>query len=144
MKTKDLLKKIDHDRVIRAIRDAEARTSGEVRVFVSTTKPTDPVAAARAEFVRLNMHQTAERNGVLLFIAPRSQGLAIVGDTAVHEHIGDTGWRRIIDAMLARCREGQFTEALLYGIEQVAGVLAEHSPRKHDDRNELSDKVETG
>ena len=144
MKTDNLLNTIDHEKIVEAIRRAERTTSGEVRVFISRGKPADPVAAARKEFVRMGMHKTAARNGVLILIAPRSRGLAIIGDAAVHERCGDTFWRKIADEMLAHCRDGKLTQAIVHGVEQVGGELAQHFPRSADDRNELSNKVEEG
>ena len=34
MRTDEFLGKLDHDRIVRAIREAEEKTSGEIRVFV--------------------------------------------------------------------------------------------------------------
>ena len=107
MKPRDLFKQIDHDQIVEAIRRAESQTTGEIRVFISHGKPRDSVAAARAEFLRLKMHHAAARNGVLIFIAPRSRGLAIVGDTAIHERRGDNQWRQIAHGMLAHCPRWQ-------------------------------------
>ena len=55
--------------VVAAIRDAERETSGEIRVFISPKHVDDPVAAARAEFLRRGMDQSRARNGVLIFVA---------------------------------------------------------------------------
>ena len=82
-----------------------------------------------------------DRNGVLLFFAPRSQQFAVYGDVAVHERCGDAFWREIAEAMTPLLRDGKFTDAIVMAVQRVGAVLAEHFPRKPDDRNELPDAV---
>ena len=61
---------IRHDQIVAAIRKAEEKTTGEIRVFISRRKVSDPVAAAQRRFVDLEMHRTAGRNTILIFVAP--------------------------------------------------------------------------
>lgn len=133
---------IDHDRVVAAIATAELRTSGEIRVVVSRQKADEPVVAAQRQFDRLGMTRTAARNGVLIFLAPRSRTFAVIGDTGVHEKCGDAFWRELADAMTECFRRGDFTAGLCLGIERAGALLAEHFPRASDDRNELSNDIE--
>src|SRR5207245_11748894 len=86
MRTKEFLNKLEHDRIVQAIREAESKTSGEIRVFVQRGKlDVDPLIAAQKKFHRLGMHKTPERNAVLIFVAPRAHKFAVVGDEANHE-----------------------------------------------------------
>lgn len=141
MKTRDFFSRLDQDRIADAIRAAESKTSGEIRVVVAHRDIADPVAAARAEFTRLKMHETKERNGVLILIAPRSQKFAVVGDRGVHETCGDAFWVAVAAHMSDLCKTGHFTQALVHGITKAGELLAEHFPRRGDDRNELDDGV---
>jgi uncharacterized membrane protein len=77
-------KHLQHDSIVAAIRDTEHKTSGEIRVSVSHKHVDDPVAAAQAEFLRLGMNKSSERNGVLIFVAPRAHKFAVIGDEAIH------------------------------------------------------------
>lgn len=144
MKTNDLLSAIDDARVVEAIRAAEARTSGEIRVFVTKKrlKGKDVLARAREEFVRLGRGRTAERNGVLIFVVPSDQEFAVIGDEGVHGKCGGEFWEAMACAMQCHFRAGRFTEGLVAGVQQAGGLLAEHFPRGDDDRNELLDAVE--
>ena len=93
MRTKEFLSKLEHDRIVQAIREAESKTSGEIRVFVQRGKlEVDPVQVAQKKFRRLGMHNTLDRNGVLIFIAPRAQKFAVIGDRAIHEKCGEAFW----------------------------------------------------
>ena len=141
MSTTDL--PIDHARVVAAIGAAEQRTSGEIRVFISREPAEDPVAAGQKQFERLGMTQTAARNGVLIFVAPRSHTFAVLGDQGVHEKCGDSFWRELAAAMTSHFQAGDFTGGLVLGIERAGELLAVHFPRRPDDRNELPDKIES-
>jgi uncharacterized membrane protein len=133
--------KIDHARIVAAVRNAERGTSGEIRVAIARHRTRDPLASARRHFERLGMTQTAHRNGVLIFVAPASRNFAIIGDEGVHEKCGDGFWRALADAMTEKFRGGQFEEAVLHGVERAGALLAEHFPSDGENKNELSDDV---
>ena len=133
---------IDHARVVAAIAEAEQRTSGEVRVLVARQTTEDPVATARSHFERLGMTNTEARNGVLVYLAPRSRAFAIIGDTAIHEKCGSEFWSRVAAQMEEHFRRGEFTEGLVQGIREAGELLAQHFPRRSVDRNELPDAIE--
>ena len=88
------------------------------------------------------MTQTRHRNGVLIFLAPRSRTFAVIGDTGVHEKCGDSFWRELADAMSEYFKRGDFTAGLVHGIERAGALLAEHFPPAAGDRNELPDDIE--
>jgi uncharacterized membrane protein len=141
MQTPEFIKAADDQAIVSAIREAERRTSGEIRVVVSPKASQDPQADAFATFAKLGMHQTAERNGVLIFIAPASQNFAIIGDAGIHRCTGDPLWQEAAARLGAGFRESHFTEALVEAIGSLGEQLARHFPRRNDDRNELSDAV---
>ena len=132
---------IDHPRIVAAIGAAERRTSGEIRVVVSRGKTTEPIVAAQEQFERLGMTRTAARNGVLIFLAPRSRTFAVIGDTAVHEKCGAAFWTDLAAAMTGYFKRGEFTEGIVHGIERAGALLAAHFPPRPDDRNELPNDV---
>ena len=142
MKAKEFLKQVRHADIVAAIRAAERKTSGEIRVFVSHKGVDAPVTAAQAEFARLGMTKTRERNGVLIFISPRTRKFAVIGDQAVHEKCGDAFWRALADEMSGHFKAADFTAGIVHGIHKAGELLATHFPHRSDDRNELSDRVE--
>ena len=141
MKPRDFIHALDAKAIEAAIQQAEQKTSGEIRVVVSRKSVDDPVATARAEFVRQGMTRTRQRNAVLLFIAPASQGFALIGDEGVHARCGDAFWTEVAATMQKNFRDGRYTAALLEGIARSGSLLAEHFPRADGDINELSDRV---
>jgi uncharacterized membrane protein len=145
MRTKEFLSKLDHDRIVQAIRDAESKASGQIRVFVQRGKlSVDPVIIAQKKFHRLGMHKTRERNAVLIFVAPRAHTFAIVGDKSIHEKCGEQFWQRIVDGMRVHFRDEEFSRALTEAIHQVGEVLAAYFPRTSASSNELPDDIVEG
>ena len=143
MQTTAFLKTLDNDRIVAAILDAETRSRGEVRVHV-TNRPTAEVeAAARAQFEKLEMTKTALRNGVLIYVAPRSQKFAVIGDAGIHERCGPAFWTGIAAAMEADFRAGRFTDGIVKGVQEAGDALARYFPRegRAQDVNELSNDV---
>jgi uncharacterized membrane protein len=142
MRPRGFLNQLDDQKIVTAIRDAEGKTSGEIRVFVSRKEFADPVAAAKEQFTRLGMSKTAQRNGVLIFVVPRSHTFAVIGDEAVHAQCGDAFWCELAEQMSTRFRNADFTGGIIHAIQKAGELLGKHFPRAADDINELSDTVE--
>ncbi|HEY5705964.1 MAG TPA: TPM domain-containing protein [Terrimicrobiaceae bacterium] len=144
MKPGQFLQKLDTAQVVRAIQEAERKTSGEIRVFVTNRNLGDDKAVDRAaaRFEKLGMTSTRDRNAVLLYFAPRAQQFAVVGDTGIHQKCGDAFWRDVASGIREKLGEGRFTEAVVEAIARAGEVLALHFPRRPDDLNELPNEVE--
>ncbi len=141
MRAKKFLNQLQHDDIVGAIRKAEKKTSGELRVFISRHEPEDVIAAAQAEFTRLGMTKTTEKNGVLIYVAPRARKFAIIGDAGVHEHCGDQFWQAVAAEMTGHFKKTRFTEGIIHGIQKAGELLAQHFPGKPDDSNQLPDDI---
>ena len=142
MRTKEFLSKLEHDRIVGAIREAESKTLGQIRVYIQRGKvDVDPLIAAQKQFHRLGMHKTPERNAVLIFVAPRAHKFAVVGDQAVHEKCGEQFWQRLIDGMRSHFQNEKFSHAIVETIEETGKMLATHFPKRSSGRNELPDEI---
>jgi uncharacterized membrane protein len=138
MRTKEFLSKLEHDQIVQAIRQAESKTSGQVRVYIQRGKlNADPLIAAQKKFYRLGMHKTPERNAVLIFVAPRAHKFAVVGDKAIHEKCGEAFWQRLAEGMRAHFRNEKFSHALVEAIEETGKVLATHFPKRSTSPDKL-------
>ncbi|MGH7675524.1 MAG: TPM domain-containing protein [Gemmatimonadales bacterium] len=142
-----LFTEADFAAIAGAVAQVEATTSAELRVHLERRvhrwpgQRADALRRARKVFTHLGMHLTAERHGVLIYLALEDHKLAVVGDEGIHRRVGDQYWEVVRDLMIARLREGRALDAVLFGVAEVGRVLAEHFPRRPDDRNELSDQV---
>lgn len=129
MHPREFKDRLHHDGIVAAIRDAEQKTSGEIRVHISHKHVEDPVAEAQKEFVRLGMANSPQHNGVLIFVAPLAHKFAVIGDKAVHEKCGDEFWRALAEAMSGYFRKSEFTEGIIHGVKKAGEILAEHFPK---------------
>ena len=51
MRTKEFLSRLEHDRIVQAIRDAESKTSGEIRIYIQRGKlDGDPLTEGQRKF----------------------------------------------------------------------------------------------
>jgi uncharacterized membrane protein len=129
MRTKEFLSKLEHDQIVRTIQEAEARTSAQIQVYIQRGRLNgDPLIAAQKKFHRLGMHKTAERNAVLIFVAPRARKFAIVGDEAIHEKCGELYWQSVVELLREHFRNERFSDALVDAIRDIGSVLATHFP----------------
>ena len=127
--------------IVGAIRNAEKMTSGEIRVHVKSRCKQDVFEEAKKVFLRLGMHRTEERNGVLIFVALDSRQFAILGDRGVHERVGESFWNKMRDLMTAHFSKGQIQAGIVAGVAGAGTELNKHFPKHADDRNELPDRV---
>jgi uncharacterized membrane protein len=143
MKSGAFVSALDESRIVAAIKEAESRSRGEIRVHVSQRSVEDAHAAAVALFDRLGMAKTDERNGVLLFVAPESRAFAVIGDRGIHERCGEAFWPAVAEAVRAEFSAGRYTQGIIAGVEKMGEELARHFPRRRGDtdRNELPDSV---
>ena len=133
---------VDHDKIVAAISAAEERTSGEIRVFISRRNPRDVLKIANRWFKKLKMDQTPDRNGVLIFVAPRVHKFAVVGDSGIHAKCGEAFWIQVVEMMQSHFKSEKYTDALVSGIGRLGKMLAEHFPIASGARiNHLPDSV---
>jgi len=130
MRTKEFLGKLEHDEIVKAIRDAESKTSGEIRIFIQRGElKDDPLVAAQKRFHRLGLHKNKQHNDVLIFVAPRAHKFAIVGDEAIHQKCGEELWQRLVGRMREHFRNEKFSHALIEAIHEIGDALAAHFPK---------------
>jgi len=145
MRTHKFLRELEHDRIVGAIKDAESKTSGQIRVFLQRgTFEEDALERAQKKFVQLGMHKTRERNAILILVAPRAQKFAVVGDEGVHQKCGEAFWQELVEKMRAHFLREEFTDALVEAVESAGQLLARHFPKTPGTGNELPDEIVEG
>ncbi|MCR6720250.1 MAG: TPM domain-containing protein [Chitinophagaceae bacterium] len=136
----------DQELIVAAIRKAEKRTSGEVRVFVeSRCRFMDAVDRAAEVFYNLEMDETEDHNGVLVYVALKDHQLAVFGDKGIHEKVGMEFWNREIGNMIGRFNKEDYAQGIADCIKDIGEVLHLHFPYDNDtDKNELPDEIVFG
>jgi uncharacterized membrane protein len=142
MRTSEFLNQLEHNRIVNAIREQEARSSGQIGVYIQRGELSgDPVEAAQARFQKAGMYKTRHRNAVLIFIAPRARKFAVVGDEGIHTRCGNELWNGVVEKMGTHFKQERFTDALVDAIHDLGNVLAQQFPRTGGETNELADDV---
>ena len=142
-KAAEFFRGLDRDAIRDAIREAESRGRGEIRVHLHHGRVADPRAEAEKTFASLGMTKTAERTGCLLFIAPEERAFSVIGDRGIHEKVGDDFWLEARDRAASRFAEGRFTDGIVEAVRLLGDALGRHFPREAGkiDENELADDV---
>ena len=140
---KAFMEKLDLAAIEEAIRQAESKTSAELRVSVFPRVFGPLERAAKKVAGRLRMTETRERNGVLILVDPAHRRFIIWGDSAIHEKAGQGFWTRTAAAIAGRFRDGDFTGGLVHGIETAGRELTLHFPAgSAGHRDQLSNRVD--
>jgi uncharacterized membrane protein len=140
---KDFFTSEEREQIVDAIRNAEMRTSGEVRVFIeSKCSYVDPLDRARELFYNLKMDCTRENNGVLVYIAIKDRQAAIYGDKGIHEKVGSKYWKDEIEKMLLYFKKHHIAEGMILCIADIGEALHFYFPYDEGtDKNELPDEI---
>ena len=132
----------EEERMVEAIRSAEMQTSGEIRLFIeSKCRFINPVDRALELFGELNMHETKDRNGVLLYIAIKDRQMAILGDEGIHQRLGQSFWQQEVSKILSEFHQHHYVDGICKVIGDIGIALKQNFPYEREDINELSDLI---
>ncbi|AVR45356.1 hypothetical protein C7S20_08785 [Christiangramia fulva] len=134
--------KKDEEEIVNAIRVAEKKTSGEIRVHLEPTAgKTDIFERAMEVFHMLKMDNTRQENGVLIYVAVEDRNFVIYGDKGINDVVPDDFWESTKELIVSHFKNGEFKEGLVNGILKAGEQLQKHFPWDEDDTNELSDQI---
>lgn len=133
-------------RIVGAIRNAEKTTSGEIRIYVESKNPyMDAMDRAKEIFFNLKMHQTANRNAVILYLATKHREIALFGDEGIYNALGKEFWEEELNHIINDFSHIDLTAGIVECIEHVGQALKEKFPYKEAvDKNELPDNIVFG
>ncbi|MBM4219970.1 MAG: hypothetical protein FJ171_10155 [Gammaproteobacteria bacterium] len=134
-------------RIEAAIAAAERRHAGEIRFAIETAFDlpdlwygTTPRERAVLVFGQLGVWDTADNNGVLIYLLMVDRDVEIVADRAIAERVPQAEWDAVCREMEAHYKEGRFAEGSEAGIAGVGRLIAAHFPGRGGDRNEQPDR----
>lgn len=143
-KVEDFLTQQEEQAIVEAIKEAEKNTSGEIRVHIESTTDLDHYERALAVFEQLKMHETEQKNGVLIYLAVADKSFVILGDEGINSIVETGFWDKTKDVMVAQFKKGDFKQGLIDGILSAGNELKKHFPWTADDTNELSNEISKG
>ena len=126
--------------ILKAIAEAEKKTSGQIRLYVENTCKGDVLDRAAFIFKELKIHEKTHRNGVLFYLAVKSQKFAILGDAGINSKVHKDFWHDIKEAMKHHFAAGDFVTGLHEGIRMAGEALGKHFPH-HTGDNEVPDEI---
>lgn len=142
---KGFLTKKEEEEIVEAIRKAERKTSGEIRVHIErSTNGQDIFERSMEVFHKLKMDNTKEDNGVLIYVAVEDHNFVIYGDKGINEVVPDDFWESTKDLIVSHFKKGDFKTGLVEGILKAGEQLEKHFPWDENDTNELSDQISKG
>lgn len=136
-----LFSDIEQDKIAKAIADAEQATSGEIRIAIDKHCEGDAYEKAVDYFAKLNMDKTAQRNGVLIYLAHADHKFAIIGDTGINRVVPDNFWETTKVAMNAHFANGSLADGIVAGVALAGEKLALFFPYQAGDINELPNDI---
>ena len=140
-KKKPLVSAADDTRLINAIKSAENKTSGEIRVHIDKICKGDPLDECKKKFAQLNMHQTKDRNGILFYLAIESRSFAVWGDEGIHQKVTDEFWKSITNCAISHFKKNELITGIEKAVELCGEKLKLYFPLEADDKNELSNTI---
>lgn len=140
----DFLTSTEEEEIIEAIRVAESKTSGEIRVHIERSCNLDAYERALEVFYILKMDNTKAQNGVLIYVAIDNKSFVIIGDQGINNLVGAAFWNSTRDKIASQFKQGLFKQGLVEGISEAGKVLSKHFPWQHDDTNELDNTISKG
>lgn len=146
-KKKPLLSPAQQEQVVACIRDAESKTTGELRIYVeSRCAYVNPVDRAVELFHQLGMIETEKRNAVLVYLATEDKQFALAGDEEIYKRAGGARfWEEAAAHLKNYLQRGLVTEGLCSCINELGKAMAQHFPFDPTvTRNELPDEIVFG
>jgi len=141
-----ILTEDEQNRITQAISLAENKTSGEIRLVIERRigKAESGLERALFYFEKLKMHNTRQRNAVLIYVALEDKQLSILGDSGIHQKVGESFWDSTKEMIINNFKNSKIVEGLIEGINQVGEKLKLFFPYHQNDINELPDEIYFG
>ncbi|MGB9664515.1 MAG: TPM domain-containing protein [Ignavibacteria bacterium] len=142
-----ILSEVELEKISEEIKRQEQKTSGELKVSIKKgrgffEKKKSVRELAIREFQRLGMINTRDRSGILFFLLLKDREFYILPDIGISEKIQQSYWDEIAKEAENSFREKNFFEGIIKVLRKCGDALAKHYPRKPDDIDEISNKVE--
>jgi uncharacterized membrane protein len=134
------------------VQASEQRHSGEIRIVIEGGLPLsylwrdEPLAQivrnrALSQFGKLRVWDTAQNNGVLIYLLLAEHAIEIVADRGLNDKVDPASWQLLLERMRGAFQAGEFESGLKEAVAQVSQLLLSHFPLApgQSNLNELPD-----
>lgn len=131
----------EKEKILAAVHEAERNTSGEIRVHLEYRAQEPVYGHAKKVFHRIGMTKTAQRNGVLIFLATGNKKFAVLGDVGINEKVPEGFWNDVVQTLQAHFKRNEFAGGLSEAILRIGEKLKAYFPYEAHDKNELPNQI---
>ena len=134
----------ERKKIVAAITNAEAMTSGEMRLHVEAKCKGQVLQRATQVFYQLGMDKTKHANSVLIYLAHEDRKFAIIGDKGIDAVVPANFWDGTKEVMRGHFKQNEFLQGILFAIEETGSHLKQYFPLEANDKNELTNEISEG
>ncbi|HUH73884.1 MAG TPA: TPM domain-containing protein [Chitinophagales bacterium] len=142
-KVKDFFK--NPDAIVQAIKKAELKTSGEIKVHIEAHCPKEVMEQAKGVFHSLKMDQLPYQNGVLIYLSVEDKKICILGDKNIDLKTGLEFWNETVFHLSESFKNGFYDEGVITAVLEIGRKLQDYFPfDSTTDNNDLNDDISYG
>ena len=130
-----------------AIQASELKHRAEIRVAIEVALDLRTLLRLRSArdralevFTELRVWDTAERNGVMIYVLLAERDVEIVADSGFDERISNAEWQHVCTLIEREFKMERWRDGVLLGIEAATVLLAREFPATGRNRNEQQDR----
>ena len=119
----------DFLRITGKIKEMEKKTAGEIIVSIKEkrsffNKKKSLRELTEEEFFRLNMQDTRDKTGILIYIILSEREFYILADSGINNKVSEDTWDNVRDKIQKEFQNGKFVEGVVLGVEKVGQKLS--------------------
>ncbi|MEO7387717.1 MAG: TPM domain-containing protein [Gammaproteobacteria bacterium] len=131
-----------------AIAASERGHRAEIRCAIETAlslgelaRDTGSPARAASVFAALRVWDTAENNGVLVYVLLAERHIEIVADRGFTGRVAPAEWEAVCQEMEREFRASRYEQGTLAALDRISELARRHFPASGENRNELPDRT---
>lgn len=97
--------------------------------------------AAQSQFMAHGVHLTAERTGILIYVALADRRVEIVADDGINKKVAQSELDTLAQKVVGAARAGTLVDGLVNAVQGAGELLGQHFPPSAANPNELPDRV---
>jgi uncharacterized membrane protein len=137
-------------RIMQRVSASELRHAGEIRICVEAGLPTSylwrhfwhkvamkAILRERAVmmFSKLRIWDTAQNNGVLIYLLLAERDIELVADRGINQYVDHAEWKAIVKRLSGALHDGKFEDGLTQALEEVSAIMMRHFELKTGEKN---------
>lgn len=93
------------------------------------------------QFLTQNLHTTAGRTGLLIYVSFAERFAEVIADDGIYKKVPHATWGQVVDTLTQHLAQGERRKGFLVAIKECGRILAKHFPPGSIDHNELPNRL---